>query len=136
MDHSLRIECPLTLLSRLSLTVVSAGLYQHLQFTRLRAIESRRAVLLSTVSGISALIHPSGTVEEIAGWMAQDVSRVPVPTYRGQTFYVRHGDWVGRFALGLALLLNVGGIALSFFAPELVPRKPVPLAPVPAPPLR
>ena len=115
----------IVVLSRNDLWGRSAGLYQHLQFTRLRAIESRRAVVLSTVSGVSALILPSGSVEEIAGWMDQDVAGIDVPTFRGETFYVRHGDWVGRWALGLALLVNLSVIAASVFAPEVLPKKPV-----------
>jgi apolipoprotein N-acyltransferase len=110
----------IVVLSRNDLWGRSAGLYQHLQFTRMRAIESRRTVVLSTVSGISALIHPSGEIEEIAGWMDQDVEPIQVPTYRAETFYVRHGDWLGHWALGLGLLYNLGALALTVFAPELV----------------
>ncbi len=110
-------------LSRNDLWGRSAGLYQHLQFTRLRAIESRRAVVLSTVSGVSALILPGGDVEEIAGWMDQDVAGVDVPTFRGETFYVRHGDWVGQWALALALAFNLGVIGLSVVAPEALPDR-------------
>lgn len=84
----------------------SAGLYQHLQITRLRAIETRRAVVLSTMSGVSALIHPSGAIDEIAGWMEQEVQPLDVPTYHGETVYVRHGDWLGRWALLFGLVLN------------------------------
>ena len=113
----------IVVLSRNDLWGRSSGLYQHLQFTRLRAIESRRAVVLSTVSGISALIHPSGEIETIAGWMDQDVEPIEVPTYRSMTFYVRHGDWVGQWALVLGLLYNVGVLALSVFAPEVVGTK-------------
>lgn len=113
----------IVVLSRNDMWGRSAGLYQHLQFTRLRAIESRRAVVLSTVSGISALIHPGGRIEELAGWLDEEVLAVPVPTYRGETFYVRHGDWIGRWAFGLALIFNLGAIGLSIFAPELLPAK-------------
>lgn len=110
----------IVVLSRNDLWGRSSGLYQHLQFTRLRAIESRRAVVLSTVSGISALIHPTGEIEEIAGWMDQDVEPIQVPTYRAETFYVRHGDWLGQWALGLGLLYNLAAIALSVFFPEVI----------------
>ena len=101
----------------------SAGLYQHLQFTRLRAIESRRAVVLSTVSGGSAMILPGGSIEEVAGWMDQDVTGIDVPTFRGETFYVRHGDWVGRWALALALAFALGVFAVSAFLPEVLPTR-------------
>ncbi|WP_420457385.1 apolipoprotein N-acyltransferase [Rubrivirga sp.] len=120
----------IVVLSRNDLWGRSAGLYQHLQFTRMRAIESRRAVVISTVNGISALIHPSGEIEETAGWMDQDTRALQVPTFRGETFYVRHGDWLGRWALGLALVFNLGAIAVSVYAPELVRSRR--LAPGPA----
>ncbi len=110
----------IVVLSRNDLWGRSAGLYQHLQFTRMRAIESRRAVVISTVNGISALIHPNGEIEETTGWMAQGTRALQVPTFRGETFYVRHGDWLGRWALGLALAFNLGAIGLSVVAPERV----------------
>ena len=113
----------IVVLSRNDLWGRSAGLYQHLQFTRLRAIESRRSVVISTVGGISALISPTGEIDEIAGWRDSETRSIQVPTYRGQTFYVRHGDWIGRWAFGFALLFNVVAIGLSIFAPELVGTK-------------
>ena len=98
----------IVVLSRNDLWGQSAGLYQHLMFTRLRAVESRRSVVLSAVSGGSALIHPSGAVTEVAGWMESEVASVEVPLFRGETFYVRHGDWLGRLALVLSLVGTVG----------------------------
>ena len=100
----------------------SSGLYQHLQFTRLRAVETRRAVVLSTVSGVSALIRPSGEIDEVAGWMEEGLTAVDVPTYRGETFYVRHGDWLGRWALILALVLNLTVVVLRQFFPGVALR--------------
>lgn len=111
----------------------SAGMYQHLMFTRMRAIESRRAVLLSTVSGVSAMILPSGHIDETLGWMDQEAISIDVPTFRHQTFYVRHGDWVGRWAVGLGLAFNLGALFVIFYMPRLVPqpkRRPI-SAPLP-----
>lgn len=118
----------IVVLSRNDLWGQSSGLYQHLMFTRLRAIESRRAVVLSTVSGVSAMIQPSGAVNEMAGWMESEVSSVDVPLYRGETFYARHGDWLGRWALVLALAFSVGIVVVGRYFPDALPR------PVPAPP--
>ena len=112
----------IVVLSRNDLWGHSAGLYQHMEFTRLRAIETRRSVVISTVSGVSALIQPSGAIEQIAGWMEQGLAPIDVPTYRGQTFYVRHGDWIGigalAFTIGMHFLLGV----LSWFVPEVIHR--------------
>ncbi len=115
----------IVVLSRNDLWGRSAGLYQHMLFTRLRAIETRRSVVLSTVGGVSALIQPSGAIEEVAGWMEQDAASLDVPTYRGETFYVRHGDWLGWgalvFAVGYHLLLAI----LDALVPELFRKKTV-----------
>jgi apolipoprotein N-acyltransferase len=112
----------LVVLARNDLWGRSSGLYQHLQLTRLRAIETRRSVVLSTMSGVSALIHPSGQIDEVAGWMEQGLTTVDVPTHRAETFYVRHGDWLGRWAVVFALLLHGGLVALRRFFPQTALR--------------
>lgn len=110
----------IVVLSRNDLWGRSAGLDQHLQITRLRAIESRRAVVLSTMSGVSALIHPNGTIDTVAGWMEEGVVPLDVPTYRGASLYVRYGDWLGRLALLACLALNGGLAVLRQFFPSLL----------------
>ena len=101
----------------------SAGLYQNLQFTRLRAIESRRGVVMATVGGVSALIRPSGAIEEIAGLMEQGTTTIEVPTHEASTFYVRYGDWLGRGALLFGLAFHAILFLLSHFVPEVIHGK-------------
>ncbi|MEM1114875.1 MAG: nitrilase-related carbon-nitrogen hydrolase [Bacteroidota bacterium] len=101
----------------------SAGLYQNLHFTRLRAIESRRAVVMATVGGVSALIRPSGAIEEIAGLMEQGSTTVDVPTHEAETFYVRYGDWLGLGALLFGLVFHAVLYLLSAFVPEVFHKK-------------
>lgn len=99
---------------------------QHLGLTRLRAIETRRAVVFSTVSGTSGVVYPDGTLEERSGWMEEDLEVIPVPLSTATTFYTEHGDWVGRFSVfGAFWLLLMWGGALAFFkkAPVVVKRK-------------
>ena len=62
------------------------------------------------MSGPSALVHPSGRVEMLAGWGQEKTIPLDVPTYRAQTFYSQHGDWIGRVALGFALLLHLAAL--------------------------
>ncbi len=89
---------------------------QHLGLSRLRAIETRRALVFSTVSGTSAVIYPDGTIEEVAGWMEQELTAVDVPLSDADTVYLRHGDWAGRFSLfGAGWLLLMWGTAAVFF---------------------
>lgn len=87
---------------------------QFINLARLRAIETRRAVVVSTVSGTSGLVYPDGRVERVAGWMEEEIARREIPLRTEQTVYVKHGDWIGRFSLvpagGLMLLLGIASI--------------------------
>lgn len=102
----------------------SGGIDQHLKATRLRAIETRRAVLVASVGGVSALVHPSGQIDAATGWMEQGLIPLDVPTYRSETVYTRHGDWVGRWATGGAVLLYLIAGVVFYLRPD-APKRPV-----------
>ncbi|MGI9174408.1 MAG: apolipoprotein N-acyltransferase [Rhodothermales bacterium] len=93
----------------------TAGYRQHLAFTRLRAIETRRAVMQAAVTGTSALILPSGTSAFETGWMERTTRLADVPVYTGTTFYARHGDLITPLAFLITVVLG---------ASALVTRKP------------
>ena len=101
----------------------SSGLYQHLQATRLRAIETRRAIVVASVGGVSAVVQPSGQIDEATAWMEQGLVPLDVPTFRAETVYTRHGDWVGRLALAGALMLYLAAGAVFWVRPE-APKRP------------
>ena len=103
----------------------SGGLAQHLHMTRLRAIETRRVVVVTSVGGVSALVQPSGEIEQTTGWMEQGLVPLDVPMYRSETLYARHGDWVGRWALAGMFLLLVATSLVAYLRPRLVVAKPV-----------
>lgn len=66
--------------------------YQHLQMSRMRAIENHRWVLLSTNNGITAVIDPLGRVINKA---ERNVRAVLIARYAPQmetTFYTSYGD--------------------------------------------
>ena len=90
----------------------SMGAKQHLALSRLRAIETRRSVLVAASSGPSALIRPDGSVDALAGWQEVAVAPVAVPLSDEPTLYMRHGDLLGRLAsfgaVGLVLVLGLG----------------------------
>ena len=94
----------------------SAGYQQHFALTRLRAIETRRAVLMSTVTGRSGLILPDGSAPETTRWMEQTVEQVSVPILHEATYYSLHGDWIGKRSSMFSLFLGLvwGFIALFF----------------------
>jgi len=89
----------------------SSGAFQHLLHTRLRVVETRRAMLFVANSGISARLDPDGTLRwKTPLWAetAVDDDRVPLMT-GGLTVWVRWGwvidtwNWVATLGLlGLA----------------------------------
>ncbi len=100
----------------------SAGYLQHFALTRLRAIETRRAVVMSTVTGRSGLIHPDGSAPVVTEWMEQTVHTASVPLLNESTVYTRHGDWLGRGALWVSLVVSLVWGFLTLFFPKR--RKP------------
>jgi apolipoprotein N-acyltransferase len=74
-------------------------------FSRLRAIESRRAIARSANTGISGFISPRGTtIGERLEWNEEGVLTTLVELRDDMTIYTRYGDWVARIAGYVALL--------------------------------
>ena len=83
------------------------GYKQHFNYSRLRAIETRRWVARCGNTGVSAIIDPCGRVLERTPWWEPAVLEGTVMLSTYQTFFVRNGDIVGRisvFLFGLLLL--------------------------------
>lgn len=68
--------------------------YQQLAMSRLRAIETDRAVAVSATSGVSALIAPDGSVLEQTGIFEPATLRAALPLATSRTPAVRWGFWV------------------------------------------
>lgn len=81
------------------------GYRQHLSYSRLRAIETRRWVARCANTGISALIDPCGRILDRTSWWEPAMLEGEVRLLEGQSFFVRYGDIVGRTAVLLFLLL-------------------------------
>jgi len=77
---------------------------QHLALGQMRAAETARPVLQASVSGISAVIDPDGTVHDTTALFEPAVVTATIPTTAGETPYVRFGDWV---VVGSALALVI-----------------------------
>jgi apolipoprotein N-acyltransferase len=82
----------------------SANSEQHLASSQMRAAETGRPVLQASVSGISAVIEPDGTVHDATNLFQPAIVTATIPTTTGETPYVRFGDWV---VLDCALALLV-----------------------------
>ena len=83
------------------------GHKQHLQYARLRAIETRRWIARSANTGISAVIDDYGNIKASQPWDKAGVIRYPVPITQKITFYVRYGDYLYKAFGFVALLMLV-----------------------------
>ena len=97
------------------------GYRQHFNYSRLRAIETRRWVARCGNTGISAIIDPRGKVLDRTPWWQEAVLQGKVQLLSGESFFVRYGDMVGRCSVFLFLLLLAGAI-LSAVRPGTVKR--------------
>jgi apolipoprotein N-acyltransferase len=84
----------------------TAASAQHLQMSRLRAVENARWVVHGAVSGISAFVDPAGRVVDRRGLFETAVMRHEVVGSSRTTLYLRFGDWLpwGSLVLVLALI--------------------------------
>jgi apolipoprotein N-acyltransferase len=83
--------------------------WQHLNMTRMRAIENRRWLLLDANTGITTSIDPLGRTVAEAPRHTRGAFAFPFAFTSGLTFYTRHGDW---FAW-LCALITLGVVALA-----------------------
>ena len=86
------------------------GHRQHFNYSRLRAIETRRWVARCGNTGISALIDPEGHVVSRTPWWEPALLEGTVGLCSEQTFFVRYGDMVGRVCVFLFLLLAAAAV--------------------------
>lgn len=83
----------------------SPGHRQHLEFSKLRAIETRRSVARSANTGISGFINQCGDIIEQSKYWEQTALRNTLKTNDKLTFYVRYGDYIYKIAVFLTALL-------------------------------
>ncbi|MEE4198897.1 MAG: apolipoprotein N-acyltransferase [Bacteroidales bacterium] len=80
------------------------GYKQHLNYSQIRAIETRRSIARSANTGISAFINQKGEIMEKTGWWVPAAIKNSIKANKDLTFYVRYGDYIGRIAGFFALL--------------------------------
>jgi apolipoprotein N-acyltransferase len=81
--------------------------WQHLNMTRMRAIENRRWLLLDTNTGITTSIDPNGRPSVEAPRHIRAAFAFPFAFTQGVTFYTRHGDWFAWFCCLFAFCTTV-----------------------------
>ena len=90
------------------------GHRQHNALSSLRAIETRRSVARSANTGISSLIGQRGEVLMSLPYWQRGALNGKLNANDSLTFYVKHGDYIGRIGFYTTLFLIAGLIVLSF----------------------
>ena len=80
------------------------GKDQHLDYSKLRAIETRRWVCQSANTGISAFINQRGDVVQQTKWWTRTAIKQDINLNSEVTFYVLYGDYIAKAGSLLALL--------------------------------
>jgi apolipoprotein N-acyltransferase len=88
------------------------GYKQHLKYGALRAIETRRSIVRSANTGITATINQKGEIENKTSWWKEDAIKASINVNDHITFYTRFGDYLGllaiftSIAIGLSLVIQ------------------------------
>ena len=90
-----------------------SGAYaQHLNQTRMRAIENDRWLLSATDTGVTASIDPFGRIAARLPRKQRAALVAPYARISSTTFYTRHGDW---FAYACAII-SLGALLTRFLS--------------------
>jgi apolipoprotein N-acyltransferase len=81
----------------------TAASAQHLQMSRIRAIEGGRWIVHAAVSGISAFIDPSGRTHDETSLFEPAIIRRTIRASSDRTLSVRSGDWLPLVSLGIVV---------------------------------
>lgn len=87
------------------------GHHQHMQYARLRAIETGLWVARSANTGISCFIDPYGNVYQPQPWDTMAAIKMQIPPVNQPSFYGRHYDWLSR----LLIFPAIGFFVLALF---------------------
>jgi apolipoprotein N-acyltransferase len=86
----------------------SANSAQHIAISQMRAAETGRPVVQAAISGQSAFIDADGRVLARTSLFDRTVLQRSVVTTRGDTWYVRFGDWI---VFGSVIAVAGAGVA-------------------------
>ncbi len=80
--------------------------HQHLQISRMRALETGRPMLRATTNGISALINERGEIKVRSKQFERNVIRGEVQGRVGSTPYIDFGNWLVLLLVALGLVVS------------------------------
>lgn len=85
----------------------TAGYKQHFVYSRLRAIEQRTPIVRSANTGISGIISSYGEDLLKTKWNQEDSVKQKINLTRRVTIYNQYGDYIGRLASFISVLLLI-----------------------------
>jgi apolipoprotein N-acyltransferase len=86
---------------------------QHLNFSRFRAVENRRAVVRGTNTGYTAVLAPTGRIQAEIPKFTRSILLAEIPLNRNLSVYTRWGDWLWIGLLAAAGVLSIVGMRLN-----------------------
>lgn len=89
------------------------GYKQHMNYARLRAVETRKWIARSANTGISCFIDPVGNVINPQPWDEASSVKLNIPVDSRQTFFVKYGDLLSRAAAILAGVVLLATIVVT-----------------------
>lgn len=81
------------------------GYRQHFDYARIRAIETRRSIARAANTGTSGFINQRGDVLQKTDWWVPDVISETLNLNSKKTFYTKHGDYIGKIAFYVSLVI-------------------------------
>ena len=94
----------------------SIGHEQLIQFSQLRAVETRRYIARSANTGISAFINLKGEIYAYLPYGTKGILKDKIALSNKKTFYVKNGDYIAKASVGFScifLLLSLINLALK-----------------------
>ncbi len=86
----------------------TAGHRQHMLFSSVRAIETRRSIARSANTGTSCFVNQRGDVFQATRYWEPAVIRQKINANNKITFYVRYGDYIARASIfGMVIFLLI-----------------------------
>ncbi len=81
------------------------GYHQHMQYAKIRAVETRRSIARCANTGISCFINQLGEVSQPTAWWEPAVIKGTINANTTLTFYTKYGDYISRNAFFLGWLM-------------------------------
>jgi len=88
---------------------LTQGHKQHLSYAKLRAVETRRDIVRSANTGISAIINAKGDITSSIPYGEKGALSGQIITNDKMTFYVMAGDYIARISIFILVFVGLIG---------------------------